>query len=277
MMAIKFLKASLLWPTDNLRLEKNFPPPPLPMTTSNPALGAFGKVGAMGINYGNSTTMTVDGTISKTGILGVILLLGFGFTWSGLSATNLPAELPIIVGAIGGLVLAMIIIFKPTTAPYLSPVYACVEGMILAAISFPLELAYPHIVLQAASLTFATLFALLLAYRTGLIVVNSTFRSVVVGATMAIALYYVIGLVCSLFHFTLPGLGFQGGWLSIGISVVVVIVAALNLVLDFDFIAQNAGTAPKYMEWYGAFSLIVTLVWLYLEFLRLLAKLRGRD
>ena len=247
------------------------------MTTSNPALGTFGKVGAMGVSYGASDTMTVDGTISKTGILGAILLLAFGFGWTGLSQANLPSAFPIIVGALGGFVLAMIIIFKPATAPYLSPAYAGIEGLLLAAISFPLELAYPHIVLQAASLTFATLFALLIAYRTGLIVVNSTFRAVVVGATMAIALYYVVGLVCMLFHVNVPGMGFEGGWLSIGISGVIVIVAALNLVLDFDFIAQNAGTAPKYMEWYGAFSLIVTLVWLYLELLRLLSKIRGRN
>jgi uncharacterized YccA/Bax inhibitor family protein len=247
------------------------------MNTSNPTLSTFGKVGAMGVSYGTSDTMTVDGTISKTGILGVILLLAFGFTWAGLSQSNLPSALPIIVGALGGFVVAMIIIFKPTTAPYLSPAYAGIEGMLLAAISFPLELAYPHIVLQAASLTIATLFALLMAYRTGLIVVNNTFRAVIVGATMAIAIYYLIGMVCMLFHVNVPGMGFQGGWLSIGISAVIVIVAALNLVLDFDYIAQNAGTAPKYMEWYGAFSLMVTLIWLYLELLRLLAKLRSRD
>jgi uncharacterized YccA/Bax inhibitor family protein len=214
-----------------------------------PALGTFGKVGAMGINFGASDTMTVDGTISKTGILSVILLLAFGFTWSGLSQANLPSALPIIIGALGGFVLALIIIFKPTTAPYLSPAYAGVEGMLLAAISFPLELAYPHIVLQAALLTIATLFALLTAYRTGLIVVNSTFRSVIVGATMAIALYYVIGLGCMLFHVTVPGMGFQGGWISIGISAVIVVVAALNLVLDFDFIAQMQEPLPR--TWSG--------------------------
>jgi uncharacterized YccA/Bax inhibitor family protein len=205
------------------------------------------------------------------------LLLAFGFTWAGLSQSNLPAATPIIAGALIGFVLAMIIIFKPTTAPYLSPVYAGVEGMLLAAISFPLELAYPHIVLQAASLTFATLFALLLAYRTGLIVVNNTFRSVVFSATMAIGIYYLISLVCSLFHVNVPGFGFQSSWVSIGISGLIVVVAALNLVLDFDYIARNAGTAPKFMEWYGAFSLMVTLVWLYMELLRLLVKLRGRN
>jgi uncharacterized YccA/Bax inhibitor family protein len=247
------------------------------MTTSNPALGAFGKVGAMGVNYSNAGTMTVDGTISKTGILGVILLLAFGFTWTSLPQLEMPAQMPIIVGAIVGLVLGMIIIFKPTTAPYLSPVYAGIEGILLAAISYPLELAYPHIVLQAAGLTIATLFAMLVGYRTGLIVVNSTFRAIVVGATLAVLAFYAVGLICMLFHVNFPGMGFQGGWLSIGISLVIVVIAAMNLALDFDYIAQNAGSAPKYMEWYGAFSLIVTLVWLYLELLRLLAKLRGRN
>jgi uncharacterized YccA/Bax inhibitor family protein len=246
------------------------------MNTSNPTLRAFGQVGAMGASFGASDTMTVDGTINRTGILGAILLLAFGFTWEGLSQSNLPSALPIIVGALGGFVLALIIIFKPTTAPYLSPAYAGVEGVLLAAISFPLELAFPHIVLQAASLTIATLFALLFAYRTGLIVVNNTFRAVVVGATMAIAVYYLLGMVLMLFHVNVPGMGLQGGWLSIGISAVIVVIAALNLVLDFDFIAQNAGTAPKYMEWYGAFSLMVTLIWLYMELLRLLARLRSR-
>lgn len=247
------------------------------MTTSNPTLGAFGKVGAMGVSFGTTGTMTVDGTINKTGILGGILLLAFALTWSGLTQTQVPATLPILVGVLGGFILAMIIIFNPSTAPYLSPAYAGVEGVILAAISYPLEMIYPHIVLQAASLTVATLFGMLIAYRTKLIVVNDTFRAVVVGATMSIALYYFIGLICMMFGLTLPGMGFEGGWLAIGIRLVIVVVAALNLALDFDQISTNAGSAPKYMEWYGGFSLMVTLIWLYLEFLRLLASLRGRD
>lgn len=247
------------------------------MNTSNPTLGAFNRVGALGVSYGTSDTMTVDGTINKAGILGVLLAAAFAFTWSGLSHANAPAELPILIGAIGGFILAMIISFAPTTAPFLAPVYALVEGFVLAAISYPLEQAYPYIVLQAATMTIATFLGLLLAYKTRLIVVNNTFRAVVVGATMTIMLYYLVGWIGLLFHFTLPGLGFQGGWLSIGISFVFVIVASLNLVLDFDFIANSAGSAPKYMEWYGGFALLVTLVWLYLEILRLLAKLRGRN
>jgi len=249
------------------------------MNTSNPTLGAFNRVGALGVSYGASDTMTVDGTINKAGILGVLLAMAFAFTWTGLSqaAGTVPSSLPIMIGAFGGFIVAMIISFVPTTAPYLSPVYALAEGFVLAAISYPLEQAYPYIVLQAATMTIATFLGMLFAYKTRLIVVNNTFRNVIVGATMTIMLYYVAGMLALMFHVTLPGLGFQGGWLSIGISVVIVIVAALNLVLDFDFIAGNAGSAPKYMEWYGAFSLLVTLVWLYLEILRLLAKLRSRD
>ncbi len=246
------------------------------MTPSNPTLGAFGRIGMPGVSYVASDTLTVSGTINKTGILAAVLTLCFALGWSELAKGAVPS-MPFIYGtAIGGFVIAMIICFKPTLAPYLGCIYAAAEGFLLSAVSYPLEQEFPHIVLQAASLTIATLFGLLLAYRTGLIVVNNTFRAIIVGATLSIALYYVAGLLLGLAHITLPGLGFEGGWLSIGISVVIVVVAALNLVLDFDFISKSAGQAPKYMEWYGAFSLIVTLVWLYLEILRLLAKLRER-
>jgi uncharacterized YccA/Bax inhibitor family protein len=248
------------------------------MTTSNPTLGAFNNVGILGANYGNSGTMTVDGTIHKTGILAVLLTLAFGFTWVGLThAEGLPSAIPIIVAALGGFILAIIICFKPTTAPFLSPVYALAEGFLLASISYPLEQMFPLIVLQAATLTIATIFGMLLAYRTGFIKVNDTFRSVIIGATMTIVLYYMIGWIASFFHVLLPGIGLQGGWLSIGISLVIVVIAAMNLALDFDYISRSAGTAPSYMEWYGAFSLMVTIVWLYMEILRLLAQLRGRN
>ncbi|HUB67218.1 MAG TPA: Bax inhibitor-1/YccA family protein [Candidatus Methylacidiphilales bacterium] len=248
------------------------------MNTSNPTLGAFNRVSTLGVGYEASGAMTVDGTIHKAGVLGVLLALAFAFTWTGLShAAGVPAAAPIMIGALGGFIIAMIISFNPPSAPYLSPVYALVEGFVLAAISYPLEQLYPFIVLQAATMTIATLFGMLFAYKARLIVVNNTFRAVIIGATMTIFFYYLAGFIALFFHFTLPGLGFQGGLLSIGISVLIVIVAALNLVLDFDYIANNAGSAPKYMEWYGAFSLLVTLVWLYLEILRLLAKMRDRN
>ena len=247
------------------------------MTSSNPTLGAFTKVGAMGLNRDDSGTMTIDGTIHKTGILAVILMLCFGITWAAISHDNIGYTLPAFGGAIAGLILVFIISFNPTTAPYLSPAYAAVEGAFIAAVSYLLEMRFPGIVIQAALLTFAVLFAMLFAYRTGLIVVNNTFRAVVVGAIMAIAVFYLVGMVCMLFGITIPGFAINGSLLSIGIQLVIAVVAALTLALDFDLIAQNAGTAPKFMEWYGAFSLMVTLVWLYITLLRLLANLRSRD
>jgi len=247
------------------------------MESSNPTLGAFTKVGAMGLTRGDAGTMTVDGTIHKTGVLGVILMLCFGLSWSAVSHADAVYQIPLFGGMIVGFILALIISFVPTTAPYLSPVYAAAEGVFLAAISYMLEMRFPHIVMQAALLTFATLFVMLFAYRTGIIKVNNTFRAVVMGAIMAIAVFYLVGMVCMLFGIQLPGIGIQSGWLSIGITGVIAVVAALTLALDFDMISQSAGTAPKYMEWYGGFGLLVTLVWLYLEILRLLSKFRDRD
>jgi uncharacterized YccA/Bax inhibitor family protein len=232
----------------------------------------------MGINIGSADTMTVAGTTSKTGLLGLILTIAFALTWHNLSDENMPTSLLIYGSMIGGFVVALIITFVPTLAPYLSPAYAALEGILLGAFSFILELRYPGIALQAASLTFAVLFAMLIAYRTGLIVVNNTFRAVIVGAIMGIAVFYLVGLVLYFgFGVLLPGIGIQSSWLSIGISLVIAVVASLSLALDFDAIAQNAGSAPKYMEWYGAFSLMVTLVWLYITLLRLLGSLRGRN
>ena len=247
------------------------------MTTSNPTLGAFNNVGALGASYGDSATMTVDGTIHKTGILAVLLALAFGFTWVGLTHAEAPPAVPIILGLFGGFILAMIICFKPTTAPFLSPAYALAEGFFLASISYYFEQLYPLIALQAATMTIATVFGMLIAYRTGLIKVNNTFRAVIVGATMTIALYYLVGMIAMFFGVLLPGIGFQGGMFSILISGVIVIVAAMNLALDFDQIASCAGTAPRYMEWYGAFGLMVTIVWLYISILRLLANSRNRN
>jgi len=247
------------------------------MTSTNPTLGAFTKVGAMGISRGDTETMTIDGTIHKTGVLAVILMLCFGLSWSAISHPGASYQIPLIGGMLVGFILALIISFVPTTAPYLSPVYAAAEGVFLAAFSFLLETQFPHIVMQAALLTFATLFVMLVAYRTGLIKVNNTFRAVVMGAIMAIGVFYLVGIVCMIFGYTIPGIAINGSMLSIGIQLVIAVVAALTLALDFDMIAQNAGSSPKYMEWYGAFSLMVTLVWLYITLLRLLANLRSRD
>jgi uncharacterized YccA/Bax inhibitor family protein len=181
-----------------------------------------------------------------------------------------------IGGAIGGLVLALVTVFKKEWSPVTAPMYALVEGFFLGAISAVFEARFPGIVFQAVLLTFGTLFALLVAYRSGLIKVTENFKLGVVAATGGIALLYLASFVLSFFNINVPVIH-EASWLGIAFSLFVVVVAALNLVLDFDFIENGAAArAPKYMEWYGAFGLMVTLVWLYVEFLRLLSKLQQR-
>jgi uncharacterized YccA/Bax inhibitor family protein len=178
------------------------------------------------------------------------------------------------IGIIGGLVAALVISFKPMTAPYLAIPYAALEGLAMGAISAVFERRYPGIAIQAVGATFAVFAAMLLAYKTGLIRVTERFRAVVLGATLAIGLFYLVTMGLSLFHVSLGGM-FNGSALGIGISLAIICVAALNLVLDFDIIESGAARgAPKYMEWFSAFGLLVTLVWLYMEILRLLANTR---
>jgi uncharacterized YccA/Bax inhibitor family protein len=178
-------------------------------------------------------------------------------------------------GIIGGLVFAFATIFRPHWAPLTAPAYAVFEGLFVGAISAIFEGMFPGIVLQAVMLTFGTLGALLVAYRSGLIQATENFKLGVVAATGGIFLVYLASMVLSFFDIRIPMIH-EGGTVGILFSLFVVTIAALNLVLDFDFIESgvNAG-APKHMEWYGAFGLTVTLVWLYIEFLRLLAKLRS--
>jgi uncharacterized YccA/Bax inhibitor family protein len=183
----------------------------------------------------------------------------------------------VAIGGIGGFIVAMVTIFKKEWSPITAPIYSLLEGLALGGISALFELRYPAIAMQAVGLTFATLFVLLMAYHTGLIRVTEKFKLGVVAATGGIAVFYLVQFVLGFFGVRFAAVN-GSGVLGIGFSVVVVIVAALNLVLDFDFIENGVSTgAPKYMEWYGAFGLIVTLVWLYLEILRLLTKLNNRD
>jgi uncharacterized YccA/Bax inhibitor family protein len=181
-----------------------------------------------------------------------------------------------IGGAIGGLVLALITSFKPKIAQYTAPFYALAEGLLLGGLSAVLEAKYPGLVMKAVGLTFATLFAMLFAYKTGWIRATQKFKSGVIAATGGIMLFYLVSWILNMFGFNM---GFHSASLvSIGFSLFVVVIAALNLILDFDFIEKGAESgAPKYMEWYGAFGLMVTLVWLYVELLRLLAKFASRD
>jgi len=201
------------------------------------------------------------------------------WTWNRFFATEDPASVApmITIGAIGGFVLALVTIFKKQWAPITAPLYALAQGALLGGISAMFEMRYKGIAIQAVMLTFGTLVAMLLAYRTGLIRVNDKFRLGVVAATGGIALFYLVQLVLGFFGITFHTIN-SGSPIGIGFSLLVVGIAALNLVLDFDLIEQGARyNAPKYMEWYSAFALMITLVWLYLEILRLLSKMRSRQ
>ncbi len=245
------------------------------MKSSNPALGdkIFDRYPT---DIAISERMTVNGTINKTLILLVLVVIPAVWVWNSFYDGSIQNPGPWIMGgAIGGLVFAMVTIFKQTLAPYTAPIYALLEGLFIGGISAMMEAAYPGIVFQAVALTFGTLAALLVAYRAGVIVVTERFRMGVVAATGGIFVVYMLSFVLGFFGVNVPFIH-SGGLLGIGFSLFVVVIAALNLVLDFDFIEKGAEHgAPKFMEWYGAFGLVVTLVWLYIEFLRLLSKIRG--
>ena len=182
-----------------------------------------------------------------------------------------------IIGLIGGFVMAMVTIFKKEWSPVTAPIYALLEGLVLGGISAVLELRFPGIAMQAVALTFGTLIALLLAYSSGLIQATEHFKLGIIAATGGIAVFYLATVVLGFFGVQMFAPVYGAGPIGIGFSIFVVIIAALNLILDFDFIENGVRAgAPKYMEWYGAFGLMVTLIWLYLEILRLLSKLRRR-
>lgn len=227
--------------------------------------------------------MTLNGTVHKTALLLLLTIASAFMSWRvGLdmlmtSYQPMGTLGPWILGAsIGGLVIALAIIFRKHWAPFLAPLYAIVEGVVIGLLSMLLEMEFPGIALQAATLTFATLAALLMAYRSGLIRATENFKLGVVAATGGIFVVYLFDLGMRLFGMPI-GFVHDNSWMGIGFSLLVVIIAALNLVLDFDFIETGVERgAPAYMEWYGAFGLLVTLIWLYLEILRLLAKARSR-
>ena len=251
------------------------------MRSGNPVLGdnTFLDVGSGRVVTGNVQAMSINGTVNKTGLLLVLLAGAAAFSWDKASGAAGPgAALPwLMTGAIGGLVVALITVFKKAWSPVTAPAYALLEGLFIGAFSAMMEARFPGIVLQAVGLTFGTLASLLVAYRTGLIRATEKFKLGVVAATGGIALLYLVDIGMGLFGHPM-GFIHNNTWISIAFSGVVVVIAALNLVLDFDFIEKGVEAgAPKYMEWYGAFGLIVTLVWLYLEILRLLSKLQSRN
>lgn len=220
--------------------------------------------------------MTLQGAINKSFLLLVVLLVGAFWPWSQYLSTGdaSVAGTSILVGVFGGFVLGLIISFKATTAPYLALPYAALEGLAMGGISALLERRYPGIAIQAVGLTFGVLAVLLAAYSMRLIRVTQQFRAIIIGATGAIALVYLVTMVLGFFHVNVPVLN-DSTPLGIIISLVICGVAAMNLLLDFDLIESGvAQGAPRYMEWYSAFGLLVTLVWLYMEILRLLAKTR---
>ena len=242
------------------------------MRTANPALNANTFIGLRGTG---SDVMTINGTVNKTSLLLMIVVFAAGYTWN-LTVRGQNPQAWMMGGAIGGFVLALVTCLKKPWAPVTAPMYAVAEGLFLGALSAIFESKFPGIVLSAVGLTFGTLFSLLLAYRTGLIRATENFKLGVFAATGAIALLYLVTFILGLFSIQIPYIH-GSGMIGIGFSAFVVVVAAMNLVLDFDFIEQGSQNgAPKYMEWFGAFGLMVTLIWLYIEILRLLVKLRDR-
>jgi uncharacterized YccA/Bax inhibitor family protein len=242
------------------------------MNSGNPTLqpAAFKQLAPAA----DGAVMTLSGTVSRSATLLLLVILGTSFTWSQ-AATPL-GQMVMIGGAIGGFIMAMVTIFKKTWSPFTAPVYALLQGLFLGGISGIYNAQFNGIVLQAVMLTFGTLAAMLFLYQTRIIRVTNTFRAVVFGATAGILVMYLASFVMGFFGVHMPFLH-DSSPMSIGISVVIVIVAALNLAMDFDLIEQGiAAGAPRYMEWYCAFGLMVTLIWLYLEILRLLAKLNRR-
>ncbi len=245
------------------------------MRTANPALNSktFNN-----ISHNTQQSMTLQGTVNKSFILVALVIMSAALTWSqvfpsgwsqGVQPTLSFWYLPAVIGS---LVIAMIIIFKQSTAPILAPVYALLEGVLMGVISALFEYRYPGIVFQGVLGTAAVFMSLLIVYKSGLIKVTDNFRLGVAAATGGIFLVYLISFIMSFWGSQIP-LIHEGGTIGILFSLAVIGIAAMNLVLDFDFIEKaSQQSLPKYMEWYAAFGLLVTLVWLYLEILRLLAK-----
>jgi uncharacterized YccA/Bax inhibitor family protein len=253
------------------------------MKTSNPALGQNTFSNLADTQRGGlidvQDRMSLNGTVNKTGILLLCSIATAAWTWKMfLPERDMTEVAPLMmVGLIGGFIVAMVTTFKKQWSPITAPLYALLEGLVLGGLSAMLELRYPGIAIQSVSLTFGTLFVLLLAYRSGMIKVTQKFRLGIIAATGGIFVFYMLEMILGFFGVQFLSVN-GSGIVGIGFSLVVVAIAALNLVLDFDFIEQGVQYgAPKYMEWYGAFGIMVTLVWLYLEILRLLSKMRSRN
>lgn len=248
------------------------------MRSGNPALNQSTFDRFHELSHERVGSMTIRGTANKTMILLGLALGTACLTWSRVAAGDMASAMPwMIGGVISGLVFAVILMFKAEWAPVIAPLYALAEGLFLGGISAFINARYPGVPLQAVALTFGTLFSLLVAYQSGLIRATENFKLGIFAATGGIAMVYLTSFVLSFFGMSVPFIR-GNDFIGIGFSAFVVVIAALNLVLDFDYIENAAEQgAPKWAEWYGAFGLMVTLVWLYIEILRLLAKLNSRD
>jgi uncharacterized YccA/Bax inhibitor family protein len=250
------------------------------MRGSNPALNDNSFDATIDGEGVYNDIMTLEGTVSKSlFLIALVIIAGFA-GWKICSIPSLSAQLnTILIGAsVLGFITAMITIFKKSMAPTTAPAYAIFEGVTLGIFSYLYENMYSGIVLQAVFLTISVFVGLLFCYKSGLIKATENFKLGIISATFGIFVVYLISFIGHFVGFEVPYIH-ESGPIGIGVSIIIVIVAALNLVLDFDFIEKGSerGDLPSYMEWYGAFGLLVTLVWLYIEILRLLAKLRDRD
>lgn len=244
--------------------------------SKNPAFGE--SVFRKAFTEVSTETMTVKGTVNKTMILLLLAVLGASFTWQKIAEAANPMGVQgwLFGGMIAGLIFSLITIFRPRSASWSAPLYAISEGVFLGGISAYLNMSYPGIVMNAIVLTFGVMFLMLLVYRSGWIKVDNKFRTGLLIATGAIGLFYLAIMIVNMFHVATPFM-YDTSILGVGINLLVVVVAAANLLMDFDFIQKGSQmNAPKFMEWYGAFGLMVTLVWLYIELLRLLARFAGR-
>ncbi|HRR07180.1 MAG TPA: Bax inhibitor-1/YccA family protein [Rhodothermales bacterium] len=242
------------------------------MNTSNPV---FSESALEQITDIQGERMTQQGTLNKSFIMLGLVFAGAAWTWFQMSTNPNAALVMGGLGFFGGLILSFVIVFKKTWSAFLAPVYAILEGLLIGVLSAHYESRYPGLVIQAVGLTFVTFFVMLISYRLGWIRATQMFRSVLIAATLALFTFYLIALVAQFaFDFPMP-LIHDKGILGIGFSVFATGLAAFNLILDFDFVEKGpAYGLPKYMEWYAAFGLTVTLVWLYIELLRLLSKFR---
>ena len=247
------------------------------MRSSNPVMTGkiFEKAGTL---TADSSVMTINGTINKVGLMLLLVIGAAAYTWNMVMGEEAGrAGTLAIVGAIGGFIVALITVFRPRSSAFTAPIYAILEGLFLGAISAIINARYPGVAFQAVLLTIGTLFTMLFLYRSGRIRATPRFRRGVMMATGAVFFAYMISWIMSLFGMPM-GFMHSSGPLGILINLAIIVVAALNLIMDFDFIEKGSQMgAPKYMEWYGAFGLMVTLIWLYIEFLILLSRFAGRD